>query len=104
MSSSQATAWGDALDALEHDLAQFEAVLDDPNRPPARPTFEAPADLGPIPAEHAARAIRLAAAFDAAVERAEAEAARVRAELQRVSAQGRAAAARPARSRVDFQG
>jgi hypothetical protein len=101
--STAPSPWGDALDALEHDLAQFAAVLDDPNRPPARPTFEAPGNLGPIPAEHAARAIRLAAAFEAAVERAESETARVRAELRRVSAKG-PAAARPARSRVDFQG
>src|SRR5689334_16616181 len=95
-------AWEDALAAIADDLARFEAVLDDPSLPPVTPRFVAAAPLGPVPEEYRARWDALAAGYEAAINRAEAEHTRVRAELQRL-AKRPAPAARGA-SRVDWQG
>jgi hypothetical protein len=95
--------WDEVLDALEYDLGQFVARLDNPNWPAPTPTFSAPADIGPIPAEYAVRASSLAAAYDAAVQRAEEQSTQLGAELGRISAVGHIAP-RPGRFRVDFQG
>jgi hypothetical protein len=94
--------WDEALSAIEADLARFEAVLDDPTSPPVTPRFVATGELGPVPPEQAERFARVAAGYEAAIARAEAESARVKAELQRL-AKRPAPAARGA-SRVDWQG
>jgi hypothetical protein len=73
--------WDAVLDALEADLAQFNAVLEQGVTAPATPAFEPPAGLGPLPAHLAPRATDLGAAYEAAIERAEAGLAAVRAEL-----------------------
>jgi hypothetical protein len=95
------TVWDEALSAIEEDLARFEAVLDDPTLPPATPRFVATGPLGPVPAAHAERFERLAAGYQAAIARAEAESTRVKAELQRLAKRS-GPAARGA-SRVDWQ-
>jgi hypothetical protein len=95
--------WDEALSAIEADLARFEAVLDDPTRPPVTPRFVATGPLGPVPAEHQVRFEQLAAGYEAAIARAESESARVRAELHRLAKRGPATVGNP-RSRIDYQG
>ena len=80
----QHEAWEDALTSLERDLVALQAAIDDLDRNSPAPTFAPPADLGPMPPELARRALGLAAAYEAAIERAEAEAVRVAAELRRL--------------------
>jgi hypothetical protein len=98
-------AWEDVLGSLERDLAAMQQVIDDLDRGTAAPApeFRPPADLGPMPADLAARAISLAAAYEAAVEQAEAESARLADELRRL-ARGHAPQPGPAapRARVDY--
>jgi hypothetical protein len=98
-------AWEDVLGSLERDLAAMQRVIDDLDRAasPATAGFRPPADLGPMPADLAARAIGLAAAYEAAVERAEAESARLAEELRRLP-RGHAPQPGPAagRARVDY--
>jgi hypothetical protein len=94
--------WEDVLASLERDLAAMTKVIEDLDGPAPGVTFAPPADLGPMPPELARRAIGLAAAYEAAVERAEAEAVRLEAELRRLP---RHHAARPsARTRVEYRG
>src|SRR5690349_19683131 len=97
-----ALSWDEALSMIEDDLARFEAVLDDPTRPPVTPRFVATSELGTVPPEHAARFGQLAAGYEAAIARAEAESARVKAELQRLAP--RPGPAVRGASRVDWQG
>ncbi len=99
---STVASWDEALATIEADLARFQAVLDDPASPPVAPRFVATDSLGPLPPEHADRFARLAAGYEAAIARAEAERARVRAELQRLAK--RPAPAGSGRSRIDYQG
>jgi hypothetical protein len=92
--------WHEALTAIEADLARFEAVLDDPTRPPVTPRFVATGTLGPVPPDLAERFERVAAGYEAAIARAEAERARVKGELRRLA---RPAPAARGASRVDWQ-
>jgi hypothetical protein len=77
--------WEGVLETLEGDLEELRrAIADlDGEVTPRRP-FVPPAGLGPIPPELARRAIGLAAAYEAAVHEAEAEAQRVAEELRRL--------------------
>jgi hypothetical protein len=95
--------WDEALSVIAADLARFEAVLDDPTRPPVTPRFVATGPLGPVPPEHQARFEQLAAGYEAAIARAETESDRVRAELHRLAKRGPATGGNP-RSRIDYQG
>jgi hypothetical protein len=94
--------WEDVLTTLERDLVALQAAIDDLDRAAPATTFEAPPDLGPMPPELARRALGLAAEYDAAVERAEAEAARINEELRRLP-RGHGEAA-PGRGRVEYHG
>jgi hypothetical protein len=76
--------WEDVLTALERDLAAVQAVIDDLDHGATVTGYVPPPDLGPMPPELARRAIGLAAAYDAALERTQAEAARVADELRRL--------------------
>ena len=76
--------WEAVLNVLEQDLAALQCAIDDLDRAAPASTFVPPADLGPIPPELARRAIGLAAAYEAAMERAEAESARLAEELRRL--------------------
>src|SRR5262249_46260948 len=96
------TGWEQVLDTLERDLDRHAAVIEG-RAEPAETAFTAPADLGPLPADLAPRAIALGNAYDAAIERAE----RARAELQdiirRLPRPRHEASAPPRHARIDFQ-
>jgi hypothetical protein len=98
-------AWEDVLGALERDLAAMQQVIDDLDQGATAPApeFRPPADLGPMPADLAARAIGLAAAYETALERAQAESARLAEELRRLP-RGHAPQPGPAvaRTRIDY--
>jgi hypothetical protein len=83
MSTARET-WEDVLTTLERDLVALQAAIDDLDQPAVATTFQPPADLGPMPADLARRALSLAAAYDTAVKRAEEEAARIADELRRL--------------------
>jgi hypothetical protein len=99
--SSAREAWEDVLTTLERDLAALQAAIDDLDQPTPATTFAPPADLGPMPADLARRALSLAAAYDTAVKRAEEEAARVAEELRRLP-RGHAEQ-QPATARVEYR-
>jgi hypothetical protein len=96
------TTWEEVLGTLEADLEALNAVVADLDREPHAPRFVPPADLGPIPPALAERAIRLSGAYEAAVERANAEAARLHHELQQVAR--RQVEPPRGQARIDFQG
>lgn len=93
-------AWEQVLSVLEQDLVALQAAVDDLDRAAATPRFTPPPELGPMPPDLARRAIGLAAAYETAIERAEAEAARLAEELRRLP---RGHATRPSdRARVEY--
>jgi hypothetical protein len=90
--------WEGVLERLERDLDALRATVEDlDGQPAAPPAFTPPPGLGPMPPELARRAIGLAAAYDEAVKRAEAEAQRVGEELRRLSRAPRTTASDRAR-------
>jgi hypothetical protein len=94
--------WEDVLRTLEADLAALQAAVDDLDRAAPTPRFTPPADLGPMPPDLARRAIGLAAAYESAVERAEAEMARLAEEMRRLP-RGHAPQSNE-RARVEYHG
>ena len=94
--------WEAVLETLESELELIQAAVDDLDRGPHESRFVPPDDLGPLPRDLADRAIRLSGAYDAALERANAERARLSSELQHVTRHQ----VEPPRgqARIDFQG
>jgi hypothetical protein len=94
--------WEEVLGTLEAELEALRAVVDDLDREPHVPRFVPPADLGPLPPALADRAIRLSGAYEAALERANGETARLHQELQQVA---RRQVEQPrGQARIDVQG
>jgi hypothetical protein len=97
-----ASGWAQVLDRLERDLDHHYAVIDG-HAEPATEAFTPPADLGPIPADLAPRAIALGNAYGAAIERAEQAQAEVQDVMRRLPRLQQHAPVRPRHARIDFQ-
>jgi hypothetical protein len=95
-------AWEQVLDTLERDLEHHHAVIDG-RAETVETAFSAPADLGPIPADLAPRAIALGNAYDAAIEQAERTRAEVQTLLRRLPRLQHHAPTPPRHARIDFQ-